>query len=179
MREARVIKVRVFFKTGFKRSSAMTSVLRQRDPKPRGFSRDGRGEMPKPSRLMFPAELKRGQWEETILLSGQLLLLQPRAGRRAQFITATEAAKEVPAFVQTRVFECQRGDLSADVSQFYQDTGKRATHRNACSSFPWRGRAGWPSGSSARPLSSSPGVQHRVVIVLCSIKKKRVRLASG
>lgn len=45
--------------------------------------------------------------------------LQPRAGRRAKLITATEAAKEVPAFVQTYVFGCQTRDPSVDVSQTF------------------------------------------------------------
>lgn len=72
-------------------------------------------------------------------------------------------------------------EIWAWMCQSFMKHSQACAHRNACSSFPWRGRAGWPSGSSARPRSSSPGVKHSVVIVLRSIKKthERARIPSG
>lgn len=147
----------------------MTSVPGRRDPKPRGFSEDVRRETPRACTFHISAKLKktmRGNhpllW--SVFFSGPVPADErgwsQRRRRRRKF-----------RLLCRRMCSIAKREIWARTCQSFMKHSQACAHRNACSSFPWRGRAGWPSGSSARPRSSSPGVKHSVVIVLRSIKK--------
>lgn len=152
----------------------MTSVLRRRDPKPRGFSEDVRRETPRARTFHISAKLKKTMRGNHPLLRSVFSSGRVPADERG-WSQRRRRRRKFRLLCETHVCSIAKREIWARTCQSFMKGSQACAHRNACSSFPWRGRAGWPSGSSARPRSSSPGVKHSVVIVLRSIKKKPTR----
>lgn len=116
-------------------------------------------------------------------IAGNHPLFWPAFGSHGQTHTAAdhrkgdgdpdEVWKFLPLCMQMYVFDCQIKylsvqDQSQDVSESkFMKHLQVYTYHNACSSFPLWGRVGWPSGSTALLLFSSPErrIKHSVVIV--------------